>query len=395
MLLEYGIIIKVKGEIMKAKKINKSLIITLGSIVILTIYIISDNNFAIYDTNMSGFIFNLATLLMFMGIAFFIQIIIHELGHLLFGLIASYKFSSFRVLNFLFLKRDNRIKLERLNIPGTAGQCLMKPKSVDMSLSSALIFNLGGGVFNIIISIILLIFHNKFFSETTFSMFSRAVLGIGFYAAFSNLIPIKMGPIPNDGYNALMLSKDRKSVKVFNETLLIQDYITRSYMFNEIPDKLLYFNPDLDYSNPIYTGSLAFYHESLLDKEKYKKAYELNNLVSDQWPRMIDHYKNYFKTNRLFFDIIKSKDKDNLEERFKEFNILARTSPNSPSILRIQYAYHRLVSFNSMLGKQAEKDFKRYIKVYPFKSDIKIETQLFNLVEDKVKFLNELEVKDS
>ena len=54
-----------------------------------------------------------------------LQIIIHEAGHLFFGLLSGYKFISFKVFNFAIVKdEENRIKFKIIQgTKGTAGQC--------------------------------------------------------------------------------------------------------------------------------------------------------------------------------------------------------------------------------------------------------------------------------
>ena len=59
-------------------------------------------------------------------ISIYIHIIIHEGGHLLFGIISGYKFVSFRIASLTLVKED-KFKFKRYSIPGTAGQCLMDP----------------------------------------------------------------------------------------------------------------------------------------------------------------------------------------------------------------------------------------------------------------------------
>ena len=60
-------------------------------------------------------------------VAMILQTIIHEGGHLIFGLLSGYHFGSFRVFNLIWIKEDGAIRLRRLSITGTAGQCLMVP----------------------------------------------------------------------------------------------------------------------------------------------------------------------------------------------------------------------------------------------------------------------------
>lgn len=365
---------------MKIKKKDKAFYFNTLSLILLTIYIIADNNFAIYQTSIPVFIFNLGFLLLAFAVSFFINIVIHELGHLIFGFLASYKFSSFRVLNFMFIKENGKLKVKKLHIPGTAGQCLMKPVSSQMSLTSAIVYNLGGGLFNIMISSILLFLHKKYFITTDYSIYSRTLYAVGYFAAISNLLPLKISLISNDGYNALMLWKNKNYVRYFNEALMIQDLLTQSHTFDQIPKELLSYNSNLDYNNPILTGNLAFYYQSLLDMQAYEKAYQLNQSVLKDYPQMIDYYKNYFKTNLLFFDILKMQGSEDLFYRFKEHEVLAERMPNDPSLSRVEYAYHSLIKVNQNKAEKAATNFKRFLEINPFEADIKIEKQLFNLV---------------
>ena len=43
-------------------------------------------------------------------------IIIHELGHLIFGLLSGYKFSSFRIGNIMLVKTGGKLKFKKLTI---------------------------------------------------------------------------------------------------------------------------------------------------------------------------------------------------------------------------------------------------------------------------------------
>ena len=55
-------------------------------------------------------------------ISVLIQIVIHEAGHLIFGLLSGYQFCSFRILILMWIRSEGRIRLKRLSIAGTGGQ---------------------------------------------------------------------------------------------------------------------------------------------------------------------------------------------------------------------------------------------------------------------------------
>ena len=60
-------------------------------------------------------------------VAFILQIVLHEGGHLLFGLLSGYRFVSFRIFNWTLIRQEGKFRLKRFGIAGTGGQCLMLP----------------------------------------------------------------------------------------------------------------------------------------------------------------------------------------------------------------------------------------------------------------------------
>ncbi len=86
---------------------------------------------------------SLCGMFIIMYVAIFAQMIIHEAGHLVFGLLSGYQFSSFRIMSFMWVKENGQMKLRRLSVAGTGGQCLMAPpEPVDGNIPVVL-YNLG------------------------------------------------------------------------------------------------------------------------------------------------------------------------------------------------------------------------------------------------------------
>ena len=66
-------------------------------------------------------------MLVFLYLSWVLQVVIHEAGHLICGLLSGYTFSSFRIGSMMILKENGRFVTKRLKIAGTGGQCLMAP----------------------------------------------------------------------------------------------------------------------------------------------------------------------------------------------------------------------------------------------------------------------------
>ena len=77
-----------------------------------------------------------AALLVLFYAAFVLQTIIHEGGHLVFGLLTGYRFCSFRIFNLMWIRGKEGIRFKRLSLAGTGGQCLMAfPETEDGKIS--------------------------------------------------------------------------------------------------------------------------------------------------------------------------------------------------------------------------------------------------------------------
>ena len=160
-------------------------------------------------------------------IAFVIQVIVHEAGHLFFGLLSGYKFISFRVFDFKIIKdEDGKFKIRYERLAGTGGQCLMRaPEYVEGKFKYKL-YLLGGVTFNLVFSIV--------FWLVLPSYYTLLFALIGFALAFLNLIPMGF----NDGMTFYHASKD--------ETTRFVLYLQLEYIYYQsIGKNLLIEQPEI------------------------------------------------------------------------------------------------------------------------------------------------------
>ena len=99
------------------------------------------------------FVIHMAFCMLLVFAAYFIQMVIHESGHLVFGLLSGYKFISFRVGNVMFIRESGKLRIKLYNIAGTGGQCLMMPPPWTENLPTVL-YNFGGCIMNFLSAIL-------------------------------------------------------------------------------------------------------------------------------------------------------------------------------------------------------------------------------------------------
>ena len=110
--------------------------------------------FLLSVTLLSGFFSFPEVILGIIGVlvTYYVSIIVHEGGHLVFGLISGYRFCSFRIGSLMWINQDGKIQLRRFNLAGTGGQCLMTPPAEKESKAQIITYNLGGVIANLILA---------------------------------------------------------------------------------------------------------------------------------------------------------------------------------------------------------------------------------------------------
>ena len=212
--------------------------------------------------------------LMLIGIyaAMLIQIIIHEAGHLIFGLMTGYRFSSFRVANLMWVKLDGRIRCRKLHIAGTGGQCLMIPPDLKDGKMPVMLYNFGGAIINLATAVLCVglsfLCSARSLGWTILMIF--AVIGLAF--ALINGLPIKMGSVNNDGRNALELSRSEEATRAFWIQMKVNEQIAKGLRLKDMPDEWFKVPSDELMKNGIVATTGVLVCNRLMDQQRFDEA---------------------------------------------------------------------------------------------------------------------------
>ena len=180
------------------------------------------------DAKLSIKLLSVAAMVICLYASVIFNLIVHEAGHLIFGLMTGYKFGSFRIFNLMLLKTDGKLKLKRLSIAGTGGQCIMCPPDIVDGKMPVVLYNLGGSIINLFFGAVFLLvailckhIPVLFIASVIFSL-------VGFVTALMNGIPLSTDIINNDGYNAISLRKDPLAMRSFGCSLKPRSKLQRA-----------------------------------------------------------------------------------------------------------------------------------------------------------------------
>lgn len=182
-------------------------------------------------------VFKLAVFGAALVFSIYVHLILHEGGHLLAGLASGYRFVSFRVGSFTFIRDDKGLAVRRFKVAGTGGQCLMAPpRDVPLEQLPTRLYNAGGVLANALVGVsALLVFlamgrQHYIVVETTL-----ALAMVGIVMALLNGIPMKPGGVSNDGRNLLTLGRSAKATREFGLLLLVNEATQNGTRPTEMP----------------------------------------------------------------------------------------------------------------------------------------------------------------
>ena len=315
--------------------------------------------------------------------AMLIQIIVHEAGHLVFGLISGYEFSSFRIGNMMFLKEDGKIKLRKFSIAGTAGQCLMSPPDLVDGKMPVVLYNLGGCIFNLIASAIFgVLACVSGENPIAFIIFvAFTVIGVAF--ALTNGIPLMVGPISNDGHNAMSLGKNPKALYAFWLQLKVNNEQAKGKRLKEMPESWFPIPADEDMQNGLIVALGVFRVSWLMDQLRLEEAAEYIEELLNKGTGIIGLHRSLLINERIYCELVA---KDNVSEAIflhnKEHEKFVKSMKTTPSVIRSEYAYALLAEKDEKKAEEFLVLFEKVAKTYPYPREIEGERELIALVKE-------------
>lgn len=314
--------------------------------------------------------------------AMLIQIIVHEAGHLVFGLISGYEFSSFRIGNMMFLKEDGKIRVRKFSIAGTAGQCLMSPPDLVDGKMPVVLYNLGGCIFNLIVSVIFgVLACVKGENPIVFIIYvAFAVIGVAF--ALTNGIPLMVGPISNDGHNAMSLGKNPKAMQAFWLQLKVNNEQAKGKRLKEMPESWFPVPADEDLGNGLIVALGVFRVSWLMDQLRLEEAVEYMEELLNKGTGIIGLHRSLLTNERIFCELVaKANVSEAMNLHNEEHEKFVKSMKNTPSVIRTEYAYALLAEKDEKKAEELLAQFEKVAKTYPYPREIEGERELLSLVK--------------
>ena len=315
--------------------------------------------------------------------AMLLQTVIHEAGHLVFGLATGYQFVSFRIHNRMWMKKDGKLLYRRMSLAGTGGQCLMSPPDLKDGKIPFLLYNFGGAIMNVIASVIFIIVSFLFPAVSFFRVLFRILALIGIAFAFMNGVPLHLGPADNDGSNAFALMRNQESVRSFWIQLKANAMSAEGKRLREMPDEWFSVPDDRSMNNSMTASIGVLACSRLMDEHRFAEADELMEHMLSIDSRIMPLHRCLMTCDRIFLELIGRNDPDQLRSLLtEEQEKMMKASETVPSVLRTEYAYALLAEHDTDKARKIEKKFAEISSDYPYSGELSEEMEFMQIIRD-------------
>ena len=322
-------------------------------------------------------------LLVGLYVIFFLEIVLHEAGHLVFGLLTGYGFVSFRVGSLMLLKNEQGWRVRKFRLGGTGGQCLLDPPPIVDGKMPHVLYNLGGVIVNLIAAVVC--FGCTFLCEDGTLVHALLVTAacVGLLFALTNGLPVPMEQA-NDGRNALDLGKEPEALAAFRTQLVVNKLNVNGMRLKDMPAEYFVWPGQESRSNVLIAGIAILCANRLLDGHRFGEcAARLDEMLADEPEKLPGMFRKLLLNDRIYLHLLEGESEIAQQLMTKEQLKFMKVMNGQLPIHRTAYAYALLAEGNSANAERALEEFEKAAKNYPHEQEIASERELIALAQQR------------
>ena len=324
--------------------------------------------------------YRICVMLVFLYLSFFIHIVLHETGHLIFGLMSGYQFSSFRIGTHMLMKENGKLVHRKIKIAGTGGQCLMIPPEMVDGKFPVVLYNLGGSIVNLVVAALMIPVFVAIDKSSVFALFVFLFIAMGAITGLSNGIPMRTKTVDNDGYNAISLGKSREAMRAFWIQMKTNEQLTKGISTKDMPEEWFEVPSDDAMKNPMVATIGVYAASRMMDQHRFEEAGKLIDYMLKIETGMVALHRNLLICDQIYLELIGQNRSDRLEALYtKELKKFMKAMKTFPSVIRLEYAYRLLAEHDSESAAKSMAAFERVAATYPYPNDINTERELMEI----------------
>lgn len=336
-------------------------------------------------SSLAGVVVSMSSFLAAFLCAYRLQLILHEAGHLVFGLLSGYRFLSFRIGRFILMKQKGKIRSGRYSLAGTGGQCLMAPPDYENGRFPVLLYNLGGVFMNLILAFVSLIVRLKFHPSGFFDAFGNMMIACGLSMAMTNGIPLKTDMITNDGYNALHQKKEKETARTAWLMLKMIELQYDGIRLKDMDESLFETGDSYDLKNNGTAELLWLKENRAMDEQDFETAEKLAGQLLQEGTAISGLSRSLLKLDQLYIDFCRSgRDAGSSVLHSADMQAFLKAMRDYPAVMRTLYA-ERIVLDDSEKADGIRRHFEEIASSYPYPGEIESERDLMDHIMNQKK----------
>lgn len=336
------------------------------------------------DVSFGEYLLHICWLILMLTAAFYVQLILHEGGHLVCGLLTGYRFVSFRIGSWMVQRENGKLCRHRYTLAGTGGQCLLAPPELINGKMPYRLYNLGGVLANLLAAlaagVLIVPCRDVWGTKVFFEMLCLTGIGI----ALTNGVPLRVQGIANDGANARDLGKDPAALRSLWVQLSINAKQADGVALRDMPEE--WFTLPAENLDNIMVAALAvLYANRRMDERRFAETARAIDALEAQKTAILPLHRYLLLCDRLTCALLLGEDAAPLLKRWnsREMRAFRKQMKTNPAVLRTEYGTALLVQKNAAAARQFRDRFDRCMKTYPYAAEAESERALLHLLDEK------------
>lgn len=315
----------------------------------------------------------------------YLQVALHEAGHLLFGLLTGYQFLSIRFYSLTLVRRNGKLSCKKLSIPGTGGQCLMIPPRENGLEAPCFLYNLGGIIMNFLTALVAIL---TLFLMPELPLFFGLLLIVftasGILCGILNGLPARFIGMANDGYNVRALAKDQIARRSFRLQLMITERQYNGIRLKDLPTEWFELPVGADRTNVMNAHIIFAAYNRELDRLDYAAAELILREIELLLPKLPESFRNSVDLNLIYLSLINGESREKVKQLLtKQTKSLLKSPKNEINLRRIAYAYYLLYEENDKEAGKALVKLKELARKYPVTAEAEMNLILAEQLQNR------------
>ena len=214
---------------------------------------------------------------------------------------------------------------------------------------------------------------------------------VGAVYALMNGIPLRLGAVDNDGYNAWSMGKDPAALRAFWLQLKLNALLTQGVRLKDMPEEWFQIPEGENLNNSMTAALGVFACNRMMDAHRFQSARAAMEKLLAAHSALIGIYRNLLLNDLLYCELLFENRPDRIKRMLtngqKKFMKAMKTYP---AILRTAYAYTLLAQQDEKQAAQIKQKFEAIGRAYPYPSDWESERELMDLAEAKARTQQEV-----